>query len=323
MPSQYVAIGAEDGCPDRTKGCSFPSACSSLTALLLLGATAGILAPGSLQSWSVGPTTKSLSSIGQFTHRELLAETPQETDAGCAAANVSSDGVLAWLRSQAFNLRTEDALSNHPMVRAAEAGTMNLDAVRLVLLEEYSIETTDLRSMAVALARHGGADAARSFFLAATDSENVARQKLITMASVLGMSEDDLRVYQPMPTAHAYTSFLAELSNYGGMAAVAASFAVNFPAWGRMCGRVADALTKRQLMSEKDVDFLRYFAAPVPGYDAAATAVIAAGMKRGESLCDIRRGVMLLQGYERMFWDSVWAKSLAGRGAHLVEPLHV
>merc|ERR1711976_536712 len=111
-----------------------------------------------------------------------------------------------------------------------------------------------------------------------------------------------------MPTSHAYTAYLAELANYGGMGTIAAGFAVNFPAYGRMCGRIRDAL-KRRGMSESDVGFLSWFAAPLGAeYDASATAVISDGRKNGETLCEIERGVRLLQAYERMFWDTLCAK---------------
>merc|ERR1719410_1603539 len=82
----------------------------------------------------------------------------------------------------------------------------------------------------------------------------------------MNMSESDLAEYDPMPAAHAYSAYLAQLSNYGGAAAIAAGFAVNFPAWGRMCGRIRDALLKHPYsLSRSDVEFLTYFAEPIPG----------------------------------------------------------
>jgi pyrroloquinoline quinone (PQQ) biosynthesis protein C len=220
--------------------------------------------------------------------------------------------VLGWLRAQPFNQRTEDALANHPLVVAAEAGTMPLEVARLVLLEEFSIETNDLRSMALALARHGEAPAAAAFFQSSVNSESIAREKLVQTAHALGVSPATLEAYEPMTTAHAYTAYLAELSSYGGMASVAAGFAVNFPAYGRMCGRVGRALVAHYNLTEADVGFFSWFAAPVPSFDDSATAVISEGMRRGETPDEIRRGGRLLQGYELMFWDSVWAR---GTGA--------
>jgi len=227
-------------------------------------------------------------------------------------AAVPPEGVLEWLRGQAFNKATEKALLEHPIVAAAEAGTMSMEAVKLVLLEEYSIEKSDLRSMAAALARFGG-DTSRAFFLSSVDGEAVGLKELVAMAKVLGMSDADLAAYQPMPQAHAYSAYLAQLSNYGGAAAIAAGFAVNFPTWGRMCGRIRDALLKAPYsMSKDDVAFFAYFADPVPGFDESATAVIKEGMANGETIESIRSSIELLQGYEVMFWDAVWAKAKAG-----------
>jgi len=219
--------------------------------------------------------------------------------------------VLEWIRGQAFNMETERTLLEHPIVQAAEAGTMPLDAIRLVILEEYSIEQSDLQSMAAAMARFGGRSASRAFFLSSVDSENVGLQSLIAMAKAMNMSESALVAYQPMPGAHAYSAYLAQLSNYGGAGAIAAGFAVNFPTWGRMCGRIRDALLLAPYsMSSKDVEFFTFFSDPIPGYDQSAAAVIAEGMADDETAESIRSAVELLQGYERMFWDTVWAKSI-------------
>jgi len=229
---------------------------------------------------------------------------------------VGPQGMLEWLRSQEFNRETERALAEHPMVLAAERGEMPLEAIRLVLLEEYSIEQSDLRSMAAALARFGGGAAGRAFFLASAGGESIAMESLVAMARVLKLSEADLAAYQPMPAAHAYSAYLAQLSHYGGEAAIAAGFAVNFPAWGRMCGRLRDALLRPPYsLARGDVAFLSYFAEPVPGFDLSATAVIAEGMAGGETAEGIRSAVMLLQGYERMFWDAVWAKAQGARSS--------
>jgi len=217
--------------------------------------------------------------------------------------------VLPWLRAQAFNQRTERALQNHPLIAAADAGTMPLEVVKLILSEEYSIEKSDLRSMAAALARHGDAPASRDFIQQSVDSEAVALQKLVAMAQVFVLSEEALSAYEPMPIAHAYSAYLAQLSNYGGAAAIAAGFAVNFPAYGQMCGRIRDALVAQYGYSQEDVSFLSWFAEPIPGYDDLAEKVISEGMLRGEQLCEIKESVRLLQGYEILFWDAVWAKS--------------
>lgn len=227
-------------------------------------------------------------------------------------STLSATQILGWLRQENFNKETEAALLGHPLVKAAETGTMPLEAVKLVLLEEYSIEQSDLRSMAAALARFGGSAASRSFFLESAASESAAFKDLVSMARVLGLGESALKAYQPTPAAHAYSAYLAQLSNFGGAAAIAAGFAVNFPTWGKMCGRIRDALLQPPYsLKESDVQFFTDFAESTPGYDESATAVIAEGMLHGETPESIRSAVMLLQGYERMFWDTIWAKANA------------
>ena len=73
---------------------------------------------------------------------------------------------------------------------------------------------------------------------------------------------------------------------------------------------VRDALLKPPYsLSRSDVQFFTDFAESTPGFDEAATAVIAEGMMNGETPESIRSAVMLLQEYEIMFWDNVWARS--------------
>jgi thiaminase len=228
-----------------------------------------------------------------------------------AASGIPAGDIIAWLRNQSFNRDTQQALLHHPLVLAAENGSIPIEAVKLVLFEEYSIEKSDLRSMAAALARFGSRNASRDFFLTSVDGENIALQDLVAMAKVLGISEAELAAYQPEPGAHAYSAYLAQLSNYEGAARIAAGFAVNFPTWGKMCGHIRDALLKPPYSrSHQDVAFFTYFADPIPDYDSLATRVIAEGMAAGETAHGIRSSVMLLQGYELMFWDTVWRKAI-------------
>lgn len=89
--------------------------------------------------------------------------------------------------------------------------------------------------------------------------------------------------------------------------------AVNFPAFGRMCLALEDALKKNYNMQEEDLDFLRFFGAG--NLDEGAMKVIEAyhvndkGKLNEIEYKDIRRAVRLLQAYEVMFWDSVYDSS--------------
>jgi hypothetical protein len=119
------------------------------------------------------------------------------------------------------------------------------------------------------------------------------------------MGERDLASYEPLPGAHAYAAYMAWLAAYASDAAVACAFLVNFPAWGESCGRMSRALTGRYGLTGEQVRFFDLFAAPAPGFEEAALAVIAGGLQRGADQREVRRAGRLLQGYELMFWDTL------------------
>jgi len=222
--------------------------------------------------------------------------------------NVAPEDMIAWLRDAKFNKETQQTLLHHPIVVAAEAGKLPLEAVRLLLHEEYFTEISDLRSMAAAVANFGDGAASRDFFVSLTGPEATALKNLHTMASVVGLNAESLETYQPMAPAHAYSAYIAQLANYDGRAGLAAAFAVNFPTWGRMCGRLRDALLKPPYnFSQQEVQYLTDFATPLgETFETAATNVIAEGMARGQCPESIRDQTRLTQAYEVMFWDAVW-----------------
>ena len=106
--------------------------------------------------------------------------------------------------------------------------------------------------------------------------------------------------------AQAYPSYWARLALSGQRAAGAAACAINFPAWGRMCGRVRTALASGYNASTDELAFLDFFAEPVAGLDDMAAAVIA---QEGARYVDLVRHVRLLQEYELLFWDAVFARA--------------
>lgn len=137
--------------------------------------------------------------------------------------------------------------------------------------------------------------------------------KLLTMAKAMKLSESDLENYEPQALAQGYPSYLCRLAHYGEAPQIAAAIAVNFPAFGKMCSSLADALKENYNMKEEDVDFVRFFAAG--DLDEEAVKVIKAynandkGKLNEVHYKDIKRAVRLLQSYEVMFWDSVYSSS--------------
>ena len=203
---------------------------------------------------------------------------------------------------------TETKLRTHPYVAAVQRGDIPRDKLRHIVAEEYHIVTSDLRSIGQLLSRFGHT-ASGPFFAGAYQGEQAALAALKKLAATLGMSEADLLDYEPMAGAHAYTAYMAWLAHYGEDAQVAAAFAVNFPAWGANCGKLSAALQDKYGLSAEDVTFFSNFAKPIPGFQEAAAAIVDAGLERGVAERDIKRAVRLLQAYELMFWDALYAAS--------------
>jgi thiaminase len=203
---------------------------------------------------------------------------------------------------------TETKLRTHPYVAAVQRGDIPREKLRYIVAEEYHIVSSDLRSIGELLSRFGPT-ASGPFFAGAYQGEQAALAAVKKLAAALGMSEADLQDYEPMAGAHAYTAYMAWLAHYGEDAQVAAAFAVNFPAWGANCGKLSAALQDQYGFTAADVTFFSNFAKPIPGFQEAAAAIVDAGLARGVSERDIKRAVRLLQDYELMFWDTLYAAS--------------
>ena len=78
--------------------------------------------------------------------------------------------------------------------------------------------------------------------------------------------------------------------------------------------RVRDALRDRYGLDQRATAFFDFFATPVPGFEEAALAVIAAGFAHCDSERQVRRTARLLQSYELDFWLAVGEPTVAGGG---------
>lgn len=196
-------------------------------------------------------------------------------------------------------------LRAHPYVAAVEAGRVPGDELRRFAGEQWHIIASDLRSVAHLLSRYGVGDT-RSFFLDVLAGERAAFEALDPLARGLEVDPSSLAAYEPLPGAHAYTCYMAWLGLYGSAADVAAAYLVNFPAWGENCGRLSASLKSQYGLRPEHVVFFDLFAAPGPGFEAAATAVIKADLAAGADPTAVRRAVRLLQAYELMYWDTLY-----------------
>jgi pyrroloquinoline quinone (PQQ) biosynthesis protein C len=199
----------------------------------------------------------------------------------------------------------EDEIRNHPYLTALEEGQVSRDNLRAFAGEQYNIIRSDLRSQAVLLSRFGGSSSARSFFVDLVAGETEALDLLLRFAAALGLDEQELAAYEPRPGAQTYPSYVAWLASFGNQADAAASFLVNFAVFGENTGRMAAALRDRYGLSSEQTAFFDFFAAPVPGFEEAALAVIAEGLEQGAEPRLVKRSARLLQAYEKDFWDTV------------------
>ena len=261
-----------------------------------------------------------------------------------AEANAAKEArlTMARLRREPFALSTEQRLASHPYVLAAESCSLSLAQRRAFAAEQHAVQLSDARSFAL-LAGHAGfrpasltgvrpppartvADGGASLpgtdlFQFLLEGELYAAPLLLEHAAALGFEhEEQLAAYHVTAGAQAYPSYWARLALSGQRAAGAAACAINFPAWGQMCGRVRAALASGCYgnVSAAELGFLDYFAAPVAGLDDMAEAVIAqeiTGSRDNEAViaqeavgyADLARHVRLLQEYEVLFWDAVFA----------------
>lgn len=201
-----------------------------------------------------------------------------------------------------------EQLLRHPYLQALEEGKIGRESFRLFAGEQQHIIASDLKSVAHLVSRFGSSPS-RDFFLGILQGEKAAWDALLTFAHPLGLSETQLREHEPLPGAHAYTCYMAWLALYASDAEVAAAYLVNFPAWGKNCGRLSRILKKHFGLGEKEVAFFDLFASPPDTFEANALSVIQQGLDRGTEPRLIQRTARLLQAYELMYWDTLYRTS--------------
>src|SRR5438094_9016649 len=101
-----------------------------------------------------------------------------------------------------------EQLLRHPYVQALEEGKIGREKLRLFAGEQYAIIGSDLRSAAHLVSRFGSSPSC-DFFLGILQGERAAWDALLTFAHAMGLSETQLREHEPLPGAHAYTSYMA------------------------------------------------------------------------------------------------------------------
>ncbi|MBI4608051.1 MAG: transcriptional regulator [Candidatus Rokubacteria bacterium] len=202
----------------------------------------------------------------------------------------------------------EQAIRNHPYLADVEAARLRREDLRCFAGEQYHIIRSDLRSVALLVTRFGTA-ASGPFFQAVLGGEAAALEALKAFATAVGMDETLLQNYEADPGAQAYPAFMAWLALYGSDAEVAAGFLVNFSAWGANCGRMSRALQAKYGLGPKDTAFFDLFASAPAEFERSALAVVDGGLARGADPRLIKRAARVLQGYEKLYWDTLHAMS--------------
>jgi len=194
-------------------------------------------------------------------------------------------------------------ITGHRYVAALENARVPRESLALFAIQQYHIIASDLRSVALLLARHGNLPS-RPYLLNVLQGENNAFEVLAKFAQALRISDEALRGSEPIPAAFAYSTFFAWLAMYGSDAEMAAALSLNFAEWGINCGRMSAALKTKYGLKPDAVTFFDLFANLLPASDAA-TAVIEGGLDRGVPAAAIARAARMLQGYELMYWDAM------------------
>jgi thiaminase len=197
----------------------------------------------------------------------------------------------------------ESKISRHRYLTALEDGRVRRDLLKVFAGQQHHIIRSDLRSIALMLSRQGMLQSLH-FLMNVLQGETTALDALNAFVRVLGLNTGDLEIFEPLPAAHAYCTFVAWLALYGSDAELAGAFLINLPAWGANCGRMHKALHEKYGIAPSALGFFDLFA-NMPSFEQEALSIIQNGIDRGVSTPLIYRAARMLQSYELMFWDAM------------------
>jgi len=200
---------------------------------------------------------------------------------------------------------TEKRIRRHPYLDALEAREVKKGKLVLFAGQQCHIIESDLRSVALIVSR-AESQLARDFLTGMLQGERTALTALGYFGQVLGLSPEQLHAAEPLPGAFAYSAYVNWLATYGTAAEFVGAFLVNLTAWGENCGRISRALQAGYGISGQDVAFFDLFAGAPPGFEEQGLAVVEEGLQQGADPVRIRRAARMLQGFELLYWDTMW-----------------
>lgn len=198
----------------------------------------------------------------------------------------------------------EARIRRHPYLDALEIGQVSHDELRRFAGQQHHIITSDLRAMALLVAKADSTET-REFFWGGIQGERAAVDALQAFASALAIPPAELEAAEPMPGAFAYSAYVGWLAQFGSCAEFAAAFLVNLEAWGGNCARMSQALKARYQMQNGEVAFFELFSRTPPTFQDRALGVIQEGLQQGVEPRRIARAARMLQGYELLYWDTL------------------
>ncbi len=201
---------------------------------------------------------------------------------------------------------------DHAYLAALEAGQIGREHLRLFAAQQACIIGSDLRSVALMVAR-ATTERSRAFFLELLEGERAAQKALGAFRAAVDRGAGTPVEDEPLPGAFAYCAYVAWLALYASEAEFAGALVINLPVWGANCGRIAVALRRHYRLGEAEIAFFTLFATAPPGFEDRAAAVVAEGLEHGVAQSRIRRAASLLQGYELLFWDTMATVSMVGK----------
>jgi len=108
----------------------------------------------------------------------------------------------------------DEKILHHPCISALRQGNLSKNVLRAFAGQQYHNITSDLRSIAHLISRHGELPS-RSWLVGLLQGEAAALDALFRFAEKLEVSEKDLKIFEPIPEGHAYCAYLAWLGMYG------------------------------------------------------------------------------------------------------------
>ncbi len=200
---------------------------------------------------------------------------------------------------------TEERIRHHPYLEALEARGVEKEKLALFAGQQCHIIENDLRNVALIVSR-AESQGARDFLTGMLQGERAAMEALGAFGKALGLTPERLHAAEPLPGAFAYSAYVTWLATYGTAAEFVGAFLVNLEAWGENCGRISRALQAGYGLSRQDVAFFDLFASAPPGFEEQGLAVVEEGLEQGADPVRIRRAARLLQGFELLYWDTMW-----------------